>query len=296
MKTISVIIPSYNRVQELEQVLDSYYAQDNVKEVIVVDDHSSQDYGPVIKKYKEKYPAVITKYIRNEINSGAAASRNVGIKNATSDYILWGEDDAFLAYNYTKILLNFVNEKTVAFGSIYYRITPDMNQNVVDEIIASQQSCDRKLFDFATFEGYYRLITNKTSVPYGHALILVNKTIYNDVQYYEGYRVNGYREETDAQVQMLKMGVDIQYICDAQCYHFPPRKGGQHTSRVIKSDLYKIRNNNIFWNRHYAFLKEKYSLKRGKFIMKSDFILYVLKIHLKGLFYRIKRIRSVQKN
>ena len=36
---------------------------------------------------------------------GAAACRNIGLVKASGDFILWGEDDAFLREDYTSVLL-----------------------------------------------------------------------------------------------------------------------------------------------------------------------------------------------
>lgn len=276
---ISVIIPSYNRKKELGQVLDSYYIQKGVKEVIIIDDCSKQDYVPVIERFREKYKDIKTIYHRNESNKGAGASRNTGLGLASGKWILWGEDDAFLSPDYAQILLKVVNqhERTAAFGSIYYGITPDTPQKERDDLIYVQQHANKALFDYRTFESYFRLKTKKRKVPWGHALILTERSAYNGVRYYEDYKVNGLREETDAQIQLLKKGYSIVYDSDTCCYHFPTRKkGGQHTSGKMKSDFYKIRNNNIFWDRHYEFLKKKYKLKNSKASYKIRLIREIL--------------------
>lgn len=290
MVFISVIIPSYNRKKELDQVLDSYYLQKSVGEVIIIDDCSKEDYLSIIKKYRKKYKHIRTIYYRNKTNMGAGASRNIGIKLATGKWILWGEDDAFLALDYTKILLETVNNKTVAFGSIYYGITPEISEKEKKRIIMQQQKENKKLFNYDTFESYYRVKSKKKQVPFGHALILLERAAYDDVSYYEGYKVNGLREETDAQIQLLKKGYRIVYDSNTCCYHFPTRKrGGQHTANKIKYDFYMIKNNNIFWDRHYDFLKKKYNLKRSKISYKLCLLYYIWEGDLRGIKRRFSK-------
>lgn len=291
MREISVIIPTYNRPDDLGRVLDSYYVQDGVLEIIVIDDASELDYSETINRFNKKYNEIPLRYTKNSRNLGAGASRNVGIRLAQGKYILWGEDDAFLAQDYTKVLLSKMDSRKVLFGSIYYGIFPEMPLVEKGEIIEKQRNSNRPVFDYETFEGYYRKKMDDDSVvPYGHALILVPSEVYRHVGYFEGYRVNGYREETDAQVQMTKLGYEIIYTTDTECYHFPPvnKKGGQHHSNRLRYEYYKVINNNLFLERHYSFLKEKYGLKKGMLAFKVEFDLFVLKGIVKGMVGRLK--------
>lgn len=68
----SIIIPSYNRKNEIPALLTSLEYQTEYNfEVIIVDDHSVE---PVEIKHLYPFPANV---IRNEQNLGAAESRNV---------------------------------------------------------------------------------------------------------------------------------------------------------------------------------------------------------------------------
>ncbi len=278
-KDISIIIPTYNRPQDLQRSLFSYFDQDDVLEIIIIDDCSESSYKDVINFYNKKYPSTKLIYIKNEKNLGAGASRNIGIENAHGKYILWGEDDAFLEKNYAKILKNKISEKTIYFGSIYYGITPEMPLIEKQNIIKSQQEINKPLFNYNTLEGYYRKkIDGDIEVPFGHALLMAPISAYENIRYYEGYKINGYREETDAQVRMTKNGYKIFYTSDTECYHFPAlnKEGGQHHSSRIKYEFYKIVNNNIFIDRHYIWLMSKYDLPHSKTIAKLTFDLNVI--------------------
>lgn len=277
-KLVSIIIPSYNRPEELIRVLPFYFKQKFVGEIIVVDDASVLSYEKAIEfgnRCANKFYKCFV-YIRNEINLGAGGSRNIGIKNSRFDYILWGEDDAFLGEDYIlKLSEHVFGHKAFAFGAIYYGITPEMQNAKKEELILKQQSSKRKLFNFDLFEGYYRKLTKEPiELPFGHALILVNKDVYSEIKYYEGYKVNGYREETDAQVQMLTLGYTGIYDSSVCCYHFPAqKKSGQHTKSRLTQLLYTIINNNIFLSRHFDTLKSKYNLKGNRAYFSIKFII-----------------------
>ena len=84
----SIIIPSYNRNVEIEELLNSLEQQTEQNfEVIVVDDCSK---NPVKIDRTFRFPLRI---IRNDNNQGAAESRNIGAKNATNEWLLFLDDD-----------------------------------------------------------------------------------------------------------------------------------------------------------------------------------------------------------
>lgn len=93
-KGVSVIIPVYNRKDELKRALRSVCKQDILgMEVIVVDDCSSDNIAEVIEEFCD----YTIHYIRNTENRGVSFSRNVGITRARYDFIaLLDSDDEWM--------------------------------------------------------------------------------------------------------------------------------------------------------------------------------------------------------
>jgi glycosyltransferase involved in cell wall biosynthesis len=89
---ISVIIPSYNRIQTLTRAIDSVLAQHSlVDEIIVVDDGSEDNTAALVS---QRYPNI--KLIR-QTNQGVSAARNTGIRQARFEWIaLLDSDDSWL--------------------------------------------------------------------------------------------------------------------------------------------------------------------------------------------------------
>lgn len=89
--SISVIIPSYNRANQLAQALQSVYAQSYpANEVIVIDDGSTDNSETVVR---QQYPHVV--YIK-QANRGVSAARNHGIRMAQGQWIaLLDSDDTW---------------------------------------------------------------------------------------------------------------------------------------------------------------------------------------------------------
>ena len=92
--TISVIVPVYNVERYLPMCLESVVLQHmSSYEVIMVDDGSTDGSGAICAKFAERYPEF--KVIHKE-NGGVAAARNLGIKEAKGEYILFLDSDDFL--------------------------------------------------------------------------------------------------------------------------------------------------------------------------------------------------------
>ena len=86
--SVSVIIPTFNRVEYLPDALDSVYSQIHpVTEVIVVDDGSTDH---TVEKLSPAYPSA--QFLRQE-NQGVSSARNLGIAKASHPWIALLDSD-----------------------------------------------------------------------------------------------------------------------------------------------------------------------------------------------------------
>lgn len=89
-KILSLIIPVYNAGKYLESCLISVFSQwDNMLEVIIINDGSTDNSADIISKYSKIYDF---KYF-SQNNSGISAVRNKGIESSTGDYIAFVDAD-----------------------------------------------------------------------------------------------------------------------------------------------------------------------------------------------------------
>jgi glycosyltransferase involved in cell wall biosynthesis len=85
---VTVVVPTYNRAQFIEETVKSILAQSLPPlEVIIVDDGSTDHTADVCARFHEP-----VRYIRRQ-NEGAAAARNAGIRAATGDWIAFCDSD-----------------------------------------------------------------------------------------------------------------------------------------------------------------------------------------------------------
>ncbi|WP_113654016.1 glycosyltransferase family 2 protein [Pedobacter namyangjuensis] len=90
---VSIIIPVYNAASHLEQCLQSAVNQTwKKKEIILVNDGSTDQSIQIAKRYENEYCKIIT-----QENKGAAAARNTGIKHAKGSYIQFLDADDILS-------------------------------------------------------------------------------------------------------------------------------------------------------------------------------------------------------
>lgn len=93
---VSIILPTFNRSDMLCHALNSVLAQSYRNlEVIIVDDHSSDDTSEVVKRFND--PRIT--YVRNEHNLKLPSSLNRGFAMAKGDLMTWTSDDNMYAEN-----------------------------------------------------------------------------------------------------------------------------------------------------------------------------------------------------
>jgi glycosyltransferase involved in cell wall biosynthesis len=111
----SIIIPVYNRPNEIDELLKSLTQQDFTDgfEVLIIEDGSTNTCETIVQKYKSQ---LNVNYFFKE-NSGAGASRNFGMENAAGNYFIILDSDTIVTTNYLQEVKTVLETKfTDAFG------------------------------------------------------------------------------------------------------------------------------------------------------------------------------------
>ena len=96
---ISVITPVYNAENYITQAVESALQFPEVWEIILVEDQSPDNALEVCKTLAEKYDRVKLFQHSDKKNHGAGASRNLGMQNATGDFIAFLDADDYYLPN-----------------------------------------------------------------------------------------------------------------------------------------------------------------------------------------------------
>lgn len=158
---ITVIIPVYNTSSYLNECMDSVLNQSFYDfEVICVNDGSTDSSFNILKNYKSKDSRV---KIINQPNRGLGAARNIALKYARGDYILFIDSDDYIAgemlfdvyelacHNSLDLLffkiLNFDNDTYEESKANYFEMK-FINKKVGDTVFNWTNVKDR-VFDFS---------------------------------------------------------------------------------------------------------------------------------------------------
>jgi glycosyltransferase involved in cell wall biosynthesis len=118
---LSIVIPAYNEGRTIHFILDKIknvtLINDISKEIIIVNDCSSDDTEQAIKNYMLSNPSVNIQYVKHEINKGKGAALHTGISKASGEFLII--QDADLEYDpeeYNLLLKPVIN----GFADIVY--------------------------------------------------------------------------------------------------------------------------------------------------------------------------------
>ena len=123
LKKLSIVIPAYNEGTTIHLILEKvrlakleYAIQ---KEIIIVNDYSTDNTELAILNYKDSNQELDIKYFKHEYNKGKGAALHTGIKNATGEYLIIQDADLEYDPNEYNLLLKPVFEvgADVVYGS-----------------------------------------------------------------------------------------------------------------------------------------------------------------------------------
>ncbi|MGR2667484.1 glycosyltransferase family 2 protein [Vibrio campbellii] len=248
-KDVTVIIPTYNRAHILERVIESYF-QSDVKEVIFINDASTDNTKDVLKLLSEKYKQV--SYHTNEVNLKQAEAKNIGLKLAKTKYVYFGDDDSYLEANciasLKKVLLSNDDVGLVAANAIY-----------LDEDYKPILRSQKETVSFPKMTvNYTQKLSNPVDSIFCPACFIIERELANDTLFdSRSYLGNGYREETDFVIKVRRQGYKTLLHGQVAQINLPRSlsTGGAHSNPGLKYEYFCIKNTIKFLNKHFSYLR-----------------------------------------
>ncbi len=267
---ITLIVPTRNRAHTLRLVAPSFFAQDGVSELIFVSDAGDDDTPAVIAEIARQFPDRVSRVLRNEARQGASQSRNVGIAASTNEFILFCDDDEYLEAGYAQILLQklqALNAGAVSGRRIY--LTPGESKASALQRFGSGISNSKPFRPLVCEYVNGAKFTGDIAIPVTNAIILTTKGLLQEFPFDNYYaRGNGYREESDFQMNLFVHGFDIYVTNDCHSFHLPlsqVRTGGQRT-RPLKRLYWSIFYTHYFFGKYYARYAQRTGLRYPRWV------------------------------
>src|SRR5690606_36602594 len=110
----SIVIPLYNRPQEIDELLFTLTQQDYPHfEVLIIEDGSEKDAKEIVDSYQDR---LNIHYFYKE-NAGQGFARNYGFERAKGDYFIVFDSDCLIPQNYLSIVEETISKEDLeAFG------------------------------------------------------------------------------------------------------------------------------------------------------------------------------------
>ena len=277
---ITLIVPTRNRAHTLRLVAPSYFTQDGVSELIFVSDAGDDDTPAVIADIARQFPDKVSRMLRNETRMGASQSRNVGVAASTNEFILFCDDDEYLEAGYARILLQklqALNAGAVSGRRIY--LTPgESKANALLRFgsgLGTSKTFRPLICEYANGAKF----TGDIVIPVTNAIILTKKNLLQQFPFDNYYaRGNGYREETDFQMNLFVHGFDIHVTNDCHSFHLPlsqVRTGGQRT-QPLKRLYWSIFYTHYFFGKYYERYARRMGLRSPRWVAVLGFTIFAV--------------------
>lgn len=279
---VSVVLPSFNRARLLPITIPTYF-QEDVSEVILVDDCSSDNTAEVVKELQTRFPTL--RYFRNEVNSKQPYTQNVAISKVQSEYIYFGDDDSVLYPGSIRNLLNVMREKNadIVGGRALALFFPEQIDEL-DEFLSHYRNRiateANQIVDLSTLStNFTYTVKEPIKVPFCQASCLCKTQVAREMQFDVKIEGNAYREETDFLIRATLAGYTIYYTSSANQINLPSAmcSGGARSKNHRHWAENAIRNNDYFIDKNYDSMQKMFSLPRTKDEMKVLFRVQIKK-------------------
>ncbi len=226
----SVIIPVFNRPDEVDELLQSLTSQHFKDfEVIVVEDGSSVPCREVVDKYKN---CLDIKYFQKP-NSGPGQTRNYGAERSQGEYLIILDSDCILPEGYLDSVENELKDSSAdAFGG------PDRAHDSFTDI---QKAINYSMTSFFTTGGI-RGGKKKMDKFYPRSFNMgVEREVYHVLG---GFSKMRFGEDIDFSIRIFKGGYRCRLFPGAWVYHkrrtdFKKFFKQVHNSGIARINLYK---------------------------------------------------------
>jgi GT2 family glycosyltransferase len=274
---VSIIIPTYKRNEMLCKTLSNIISfEHQYHELLVVD--QTKEHEPETRRYLDDLVARNKiKYLYVELPNLPNA-RNVGIKEANGDIMLFFDDD--VAINEHTIPSHIGGFSREDIGCVTGKVQIQNIKEAGNKVLENRGTFKKRLknlfFFFlrkrASYVGRLGVLSNfsgNKTLPADSCIgcnMSFRREVFTQCGYFDAnYSGNAVREDTDMSVRLRRGGYRIMYVPGASVIHYMDNAGGTRT------DTNEAYWHTIFKNQCYFYLKNfQYSRRHIRFIQLFD--------------------------
>lgn len=225
----SIIIPVYNRPDEVDELLDSLTRQTvakNLFEVVVVEDGSAKP----CREVADKYAGSLNLHYFAKPNSGPGPSRNYGVERASGDYVIILDSDVILPEGYLAAVGNELEAHPCeAFGG------PDRAGEGFTQV---QKAISYAMTSFFTTGGIRGGSAKKMDRFYPRSFNMgVRRDVYNQL---DGFSHMRFGEDIDFSYRIFEHGFKARLFPTAWVWHKRRTDFDKFFKQVFNSGIARI--------------------------------------------------------
>lgn len=287
---VSIVIPNYNGESYILDCIKSVYDQiDNKREIIIIDNHSTDRSVSLIK---EHYPDI--SLIVNDDNVGFAAAVNQGILASSGEYVILLNNDAFAREGFVKELYECIESDPRIF-SVGAKMLQYTNPGIIDNA-----GDELTIFGWA-----YQTGNGRPSEEYNKkrrifsacaGAAIYRKRVFEEIGYFDE-NFFAYLEDVDIGFRANLHGYKNVFCPSAEVDHIgSATSGSKHNEFKVRlaarNNIYLLMKNMsiIFLIVNMAFITIGILIKASYFLTKR-----LSKAYWAGIYEGIRSFRKIQR-
>lgn len=263
--SITILIPTRNRIRALEAVWPSYLVHQDVARIVVIDDASTDGTAERIRDLTSRTKIPVT-IVTHDVKRGQPASRMAGIAIADTEWVLFGEDDVWLSDGYCRTLLRearLLASAIIAGRLVTARIRGEFDTaELIDSPVTS--AFGGPVFDFEIMDADFSVRTSApVPAPFLHSIALIKRDVFTEVGFDTWYAGNSWREETDFYLAANARGANAYFTPSTVCFHLrgPIAATGGHRMNRLLFEYMAWRNTRHLVSKHWDYLQRSHGLR-----------------------------------
>jgi glycosyltransferase involved in cell wall biosynthesis len=255
---ISVVMIFFNSERFIQEAIASVLAQTYAHwELLLVDDGSSDSSTSIAHEVARDHPNRV-RYLEHtgHTNHGMSASRNLGIRNATGDYVMFLDSDDVLTRDALQTAVEIMDrhpEAAMAYGPSEWWYSWNSAAHETDSVHAIPFGGDRII------EPPHVLITSLQQEGYSPAGALFRRSALSSIGGFE----ESFRGMYEDQALLAKILCRWPVYMSARCwYRYRKNPQGCCANSVVTNTFHNSRRKYLLWLRQYLRAHESIELRR----------------------------------